>query len=114
MALCQILSIYLGGKIGNTRATFGCLYLPTAYANEVMSYLSPYANQALSYLSPYANQAILYNDRSVLENHHTASAWNLLLSDNRYNFLLHLDMAEFKRFRFLVIEYILATDLKVR
>lgn len=59
-----------------------------------------------------APQAVLYNDRSVLENHHAASAWNLYLSRPEYNFLLNLDHMEFKRFRFLVIEAILATDLK--
>ncbi|XP_073418449.1 cGMP-inhibited 3',5'-cyclic phosphodiesterase 3A isoform X2 [Dendrobates tinctorius] len=59
-----------------------------------------------------APQAVLYNDRSVLENHHAASAWNLLLSRPEYNFLVNLDHMEFKRFRFLVIEAILATDLK--
>lgn len=57
-------------------------------------------------------QAILYNDRSVLENHHAAAAWSLFLSDPRFNFLVHLDRAEFKRFRYLIIEAILATDLK--
>ncbi|KAM7087016.1 cGMP-inhibited 3',5'-cyclic phosphodiesterase 3B [Molossus nigricans] len=59
-----------------------------------------------------APQAVLYNDRSVLENHHAASAWNLYLSSPEYNFLPNLDHVEFKRFRFLVIEAILATDLK--
>ncbi|XP_047485832.1 cGMP-inhibited 3',5'-cyclic phosphodiesterase B-like isoform X2 [Penaeus chinensis] len=59
-----------------------------------------------------APQAVLYNDRSVLENHHAAAAWSLFLSKPEYNFLTHLDRAEFKRFRFLVIEAILATDLK--
>ncbi|XP_012706134.2 cGMP-inhibited 3',5'-cyclic phosphodiesterase B isoform X1 [Fundulus heteroclitus] len=59
-----------------------------------------------------APQAVLYNDRSVLENHHAASAWSLYLSQPEYNFLTHLDHVEFKRFRFLVIEAILATDLK--
>ncbi|XP_057691767.1 cGMP-inhibited 3',5'-cyclic phosphodiesterase 3A-like isoform X2 [Corythoichthys intestinalis] len=59
-----------------------------------------------------APQAVLYNDRSVLENHHAASAWNLLLSRPEFNFLVNLDHREFKRFRFLVIEAILATDLK--
>ncbi|XP_041894300.1 cGMP-inhibited 3',5'-cyclic phosphodiesterase B [Corvus kubaryi] len=59
-----------------------------------------------------APQAVLYNDRSVLENHHAASAWNLFLSQPEYNFLSNLDHVEFKRFRFLVIEAILATDLK--
>ncbi|XP_036003809.1 cGMP-inhibited 3',5'-cyclic phosphodiesterase A [Fundulus heteroclitus] len=59
-----------------------------------------------------APQAVLYNDRSVLENHHAASAWNLFMSHSEYNFLVNLDHVEFKRFRFLVIEAILATDLK--
>ncbi|XP_061826280.1 cGMP-inhibited 3',5'-cyclic phosphodiesterase 3A-like isoform X2 [Nerophis lumbriciformis] len=59
-----------------------------------------------------APQAVLYNDRSVLENHHAASAWNLFLSRPEFNFLANLDHVEFKRFRFLVIEAILATDLK--
>uniref|UniRef100_A0A452GRH4 Phosphodiesterase n=1 Tax=Gopherus agassizii TaxID=38772 RepID=A0A452GRH4_9SAUR len=59
-----------------------------------------------------APQAVLYNDKSVLENHHAASAWNLFLSRPEYNFLPNLDHVEFKRFRFLVIEAILATDLK--
>ena len=55
---------------------------------------------------------MLYNDRSVLENHHAASAWNLFMSHPEYNFLGNLGHVEFKRFRFLVIEAILATDLK--
>ncbi|KYO22075.1 hypothetical protein Y1Q_0000689 [Alligator mississippiensis] len=59
-----------------------------------------------------APQAVLYNDRSVLENHHAAAAWSLFLSQPEYNFLSNLDHVEFKRFRFLVIEAILATDLK--
>ncbi|XP_017261623.1 cGMP-inhibited 3',5'-cyclic phosphodiesterase A isoform X2 [Kryptolebias marmoratus] len=59
-----------------------------------------------------APQAVLYNDRSVLENHHAASAWNLFMSHPEFNFLVNLDHVEFKRFRFLVIEAILATDLK--
>ena len=58
-------------------------------------------------------QATLYNDRSVLENHHAASAWALLHTRNsEFNWLTDLDAAEMKRFRFLFIELILATDLK--
>ena len=62
-----------------------------------------------SYLFP---QALLYNDRSVLENHHAAAAFALLMSDPKYNFLCELETVEFKRCRFLAIEAILATDLK--
>lgn len=59
-----------------------------------------------------APQAVLYNDRSVLENYHAASAWSLLLNNPNNYFISGLEAAEFKRFRFLVIEAILATDLK--
>lgn len=54
----------------------------------------------------------MYNDHSVLENHHVASAWKLLVSDDRFNFLSHLEVAEFKRLRYLVVQLVLATDLK--
>lgn len=56
-------------------------------------------------------KAILYNDRSVLENHHAAASWQLLNRPEN-NFVEHLDTAEFKRFRYMIIEAILATDLK--
>lgn len=61
---------------------------------------------------PVFFQALLYNDRSVLENHHAAAAFSLLMSDPKFNFLCGLEPVEFKRFRFLAIEAILATDLK--
>lgn len=61
---------------------------------------------------PFFSQALLYNDRSVLENHHAAAAFSLLMSDPKYNFLCEMEPVEFKRFRFLAIEAILATDLK--
>uniref|UniRef100_A0A158R402 Phosphodiesterase n=1 Tax=Syphacia muris TaxID=451379 RepID=A0A158R402_9BILA len=56
-------------------------------------------------------KAILYNDRSVLENHHAAESWKLLCKPENF-FIEGFDAAEAKRFRFLVLEYILATDLK--
>ncbi|OQR67926.1 cGMP-inhibited 3' [Tropilaelaps mercedesae] len=63
-------------------------------------------------VATHAPLAILYNDRSVLENHHAAAAWNLLLSKAEFNFLKNLETAEFKKLRYVVIECILATDLK--
>ena len=53
----------------------------------------------------------MYNDRSVLENHHASASWLLLKSNPKYNFLANLSADEWKRFRFLVLENILATDL---
>jgi len=55
--------------------------------------------------------ALLYNDRSVLENHHSAAAWALFYSGDNFNWLCNLEKDEFKRFRFMIIELILATDL---
>ena len=66
----------------------------------------------LFYKGFLSSQALLYNDRSVLENHHAAQAFALLLSDPQYNFVESLTTTDFKRFRFLVIEAVLATDLK--
>jgi hypothetical protein len=58
-----------------------------------------------------ANQkAIFYNDRSVLENHHLASAWQILLKEDS-NFLTHLSKEEFRSVRDQVVEMVLATDL---
>nr|CAB3264737.1 cGMP-inhibited 3',5'-cyclic phosphodiesterase A [Phallusia mammillata] len=56
--------------------------------------------------------AILYNDRSVLENHHASASWELLYSNKNFDFLQNLTTAEWKRLRFLIVEAILATDLK--
>jgi hypothetical protein len=53
----------------------------------------------------------MYNDKSVLENHHAAASWRLLKSDDKYNFLCNLEPDEWKRFRVLIMENILATDL---
>ncbi|CAL1265988.1 unnamed protein product [Larinioides sclopetarius] len=93
-------------------ANYPALELMALYAAAAMhDYDHPGRTNAFL-VATYAPQAVLYNDRSVLENHHAASAWNLFLSRPEFNFLCHLDTAEFKRFRFLVIECILATDLK--
>ena len=50
--------------------------------------------------------AILYNDKSVMENHHTASAFTLIQGTD-----LGLSRDNFKIFRHVVIELILSTDM---
>lgn len=82
--------------------TFSFLHCDVSFAKRFLSIQLP----------TLLLQAVLYNDRSVLENHHAAAAWNLFMSRPEYNFLVNLDHVEFKHFRFLVIEAILATDLK--
>ncbi len=53
----------------------------------------------------------MYNDKSVLENHHASASWRLLKSNEKYNFLCNLEADEWNRFRYLILENILATDL---
>ncbi|KAI9189613.1 hypothetical protein H9P43_001046 [Blastocladiella emersonii ATCC 22665] len=55
-------------------------------------------------------RSILYNDRAVLENHHLASSFNILRRPE-CNFLEGLPKSDFKNFREIVIEMVLATDL---
>ena len=61
-------------------------------------------------VNTHDNKAILYNDRSVLENHHLASSFKILDKPEN-NFVSHLSKADYKAFRESVIEFVLATDL---
>jgi len=55
--------------------------------------------------------AITYNDQSILENHHVASAWALLLKDD-YNFLQSLTREQYLELRDTVIQLVIGTDMK--
>ncbi|KAJ3225012.1 cAMP-specific 3',5'-cyclic phosphodiesterase 4B [Clydaea vesicula] len=64
-------------------------------------------------LSTLDIKALLYNDRSVLENHHLAAAFAVLLRpEYNCNFLSNLTKEEFKQLREIIIEMVLATDLQ--
>lgn len=54
--------------------------------------------------------AHLYNDKSVLENHHLSAAFELMRSNNM-NILSGLKPEEYREFRELVIDMVLATDM---
>nr|KAJ3423179.1 cAMP-specific 3',5'-cyclic phosphodiesterase 4D [Polyrhizophydium stewartii] len=53
-------------------------------------------------------KAMLYNDKSVLENHHVASSFSVLMQPE-YNFLSHLSKSDFKAIREIVVDLVLAT-----
>lgn len=55
--------------------------------------------------------AIMHNDRSILENHHCSTAFQLV-RQQKYNFLDKLTSEQYMDFRKVVIEAILATDVK--
>mmetsp|Transcript_31270 Transcript_31270/g.56157 ORF Transcript_31270/g.56157 Transcript_31270/m.56157 type:complete len:704 (-) Transcript_31270:435-2546(-) len=54
--------------------------------------------------------ATLYNDRSILENHHLAEVFDLM-KDPRFNILQSLDNAQYTSVRETMIEIVLATDM---
>ncbi|XP_066440406.1 dual specificity calcium/calmodulin-dependent 3',5'-cyclic nucleotide phosphodiesterase 1B isoform X2 [Eleutherodactylus coqui] len=54
--------------------------------------------------------AILYNDRSVLENHHVSAVYRIMQEDEM-NIFANLTKDEFTELRALVIEMVLATDM---
>lgn len=56
--------------------------------------------------------ALLYNDKAVLENHHAATAFRLTLEvDECFNIFKNMDESDFKSFRAIVIEMVLATEM---
>ena len=55
-----------------------------------------------------SNLAILYNDKSVLENHHVAAFFKTML-DNDCFILGNMSQSDFREFRSLMIEMVLHT-----
>ena len=55
--------------------------------------------------------AKLYNDITVLENHHAALGFKLTTSDDRVNILKNLDRDTYKVVRQGIIDLVLATDM---
>lgn len=55
--------------------------------------------------------AVRYSDKSVNENHHLACAFDLL-GQEEFNFMKDHDLEDFYTFRSLVIDMVLATDMK--
>lgn len=54
--------------------------------------------------------ALLYNDRAVLENHHLSLAFRLM-KDEDSNVAQNLSREEYREFRTLIIDMVLATDM---
>ncbi|KAI9206847.1 uncharacterized protein BJ171DRAFT_456693 [Polychytrium aggregatum] len=55
-------------------------------------------------------RAMLYNDRSVLENYHVSTAWQVMMQPEN-NFLVNLPEEDYRLLRNQVISMVLATDL---
>ncbi|XP_073489840.1 dual specificity calcium/calmodulin-dependent 3',5'-cyclic nucleotide phosphodiesterase 1A isoform X2 [Aquarana catesbeiana] len=57
-----------------------------------------------------SDAAILYNDRSVLENHHVSAAYRIMQEDDM-NILVNVSKDDWRDLRTLVIEMVLSTDM---
>nr|XP_048281873.1 calcium/calmodulin-dependent 3',5'-cyclic nucleotide phosphodiesterase 1A isoform X4 [Myodes glareolus] len=57
-----------------------------------------------------SDAAMLYNDRSVLENHHVSAAYRLL-QEEEMNIFVNLSRDDWRELRNLVIEMVLSTDM---
>ncbi|KAJ3356818.1 hypothetical protein HDU83_009630 [Entophlyctis luteolus] len=92
------------------KAIFNDLELLAIYlAAAIHDFDHPGVNN--QYLIATSDQrALLYNDKSVLENHHCASAFEVL-ARKECAFLSTLDRVEYKSLRENVVEMVLATDL---
>merc|ERR1712062_94956 len=58
-----------------------------------------------------SNLAVLYNDRSVLENHHVSAAFKMLQENRGSNIVAELTRDQFEEFRTLVVDIVLCTDM---
>ncbi|XP_076105503.1 high affinity cAMP-specific and IBMX-insensitive 3',5'-cyclic phosphodiesterase 8B-like isoform X6 [Mytilus galloprovincialis] len=56
--------------------------------------------------------AILYNDQAVLENHHSALAFQLTWKDDSVNIFKNLETDDYKILRQNIIDMVLATEMK--
>ncbi|XP_044597165.1 calcium/calmodulin-dependent 3',5'-cyclic nucleotide phosphodiesterase 1-like, partial [Cotesia glomerata] len=57
-----------------------------------------------------SDTALLYNDRAVLENHHVSATFRILKEDE-LNIIHNLSKEDYREFRSLVIDMVLATDM---
>lgn len=56
-------------------------------------------------------KAIRHNDVSILESHHVAAAFELMLSDPQFNWAKEMATEDFTRVRQLMIDMVLTTDM---
>ena len=94
----------------NIKGTFTDLELLSIYlAAAIHDYDHPGVNNNFL-IATSDPRALLYNDKSVLENHHCSSAFKVLTKPEN-NFLSSLEKKSFKTVRTNIVEMVLATDL---
>jgi len=97
--------------VGNLQAQLKKLDVFALYVSNIIHDYehSGYSNQFI--VRTKHPLAIRYSDTCVLENHHLASAFNIILKDDEANILANLPIAMYREARRLIIEIILNTDM---
>ncbi|KXS13528.1 HD-domain/PDEase-like protein, partial [Gonapodya prolifera JEL478] len=106
----ELLSAYVAAIIHGkllSEVSLRCFHLTEV--NSAKDYDHPGVNNNFLINSRHP-KSVLYNDRSILENHHAASAF-AVMSEPQNNFLENLSPADYKTLRATVIDMVLATDL---
>ena len=94
----------------STPNTFSDLELLAIYTSAIIHDVDHPGVSNNFLISINSPMSILYNDQSILENHHCSKAF-ITLQKPDCNFLQTLDNSQYKLFRNLVVEMVLATDL---
>ena len=61
--------------------------------------------------SSYSNLSVKYNDEAILENHHSATTFKIMVEEG-FNILSNFTAENFKYIRKIIISNILHTDMK--
>jgi hypothetical protein len=102
--------IYHLTQLEKISGTFSDLELLALYlAASIHDYDHPGVNNNFL-IATRDKRAMFYNDKSVLENHHCAASFQVLLRDNN-NFLETIDKKQYKLLRSYIVDMVLATDL---
>lgn len=106
----QALNYYLGPCAASDWLQLTPIELAGAYlAACVHDYEHPGVNNAYL-ISTQSELAVRYNDQSVLENFHVATAWGLTMHEE-YDFSAQMPREDAQKIRALTIEMVLKTDV---
>ena len=108
--LCQTFNYFLIGGGLREKAKMDSIEILSCLISACMhDYEHPGVNNVFL-VNMSDEKAIRHNDISVLENHHIAASFDLMLHEKR-NWACNFSPTEFKKIRHLIIETILSTDM---
>ena len=111
--LCQTINYFLTtGQLGQILNFDSYEYLAVLTAATVHDFEHPGVNNIFlqKIQDPIATR---HNDRSVLESHHIAASFEVMLGNPQNNWAFKMNSDDFQRVRQLMIDCVLATDMSL-